>query len=350
MDSYCSRSSRCCSTNCKMQSASPVAHPRGRCKPTTSLPLALSLPCRTLPWPRPALSPPRGSTMATTRPRPPVPPPQIRVGGRARPARVRAGGRRSGPASTAAAALHPPWPPLLPILVGALEKVELLDLKAELLDPAVELLDPVTREAGDRAEAGGRRRRSGPALSACGLDSPPRARIRRRPFFPWRRRRAQTATSSDGALGVSARGAALLPPQARIRRLPLLPLATATSLDGALGAPARGAALLLPRLLLGLSARSQGEAPCARPRWQGQSSVARVPERGLAAGRRRRERQAGAGAPLRARARRRPPASPASDCTREPTTAGDARGGALHRWRPSSFARGELLHTAFFCR
>jgi hypothetical protein len=201
-----------------MQSASPVVHPRGRCKPTTSLPLALSLPLS-----HSALSPPRGSTMATTRPACPC---------RHRRSTWEEEQGQCGCKHEGGAADRPPRPLLLPILVGALEK-------AELLDPVVELLDPVTREAGDRAEAGGRRRRSGPALSACGLDSTPRARIWRCPFFPWRRRRAQMATSSDDALRVSARGAALLlprlllillsvrgpepPPQAWIQRLPPTP-------------------------------------------------------------------------------------------------------------------------------
>jgi hypothetical protein len=89
------------------------------------------------------------------------------------------------------------WPggehELPPILANALNpKAELIDLKAELLDPTAEVLDPATREAGGGVEAGGRRWRSG---SARGPDSPPQARIRRRPFFPQQRRRARTTRS-----------------------------------------------------------------------------------------------------------------------------------------------------------
>jgi hypothetical protein len=90
-----------------MQSTSPVAHSSGSCKPTVSalsLPsCTLSPPSRTPPWP--AGPPPLRSF--STRPRPPVPPAQIRAGGGAGPVR-RAPWRRGGAGAASATASAPP--------------------------------------------------------------------------------------------------------------------------------------------------------------------------------------------------------------------------------------------------
>jgi hypothetical protein len=89
------------------------------------------------------------------------------------------------------------WPggehELPPILADALNpKAELLDLKEELLDSAAEVLDPATPRGGRRSR--GRRETTAERIHPW-PDSPPQARIRRRPFFPRQQRRARTTRS-----------------------------------------------------------------------------------------------------------------------------------------------------------